>query len=278
MTNIGLISLLIIVANVAFSYQGLEKSSFLEKYKFKVDTILVHKNYIGLISSGFLHLSWTHLLFNMISLYLFSGLIEFFFGGLNFLIIYFSSLLGGNLLALYIHKNHGDYSSVGASGAVCGIVFASIALFPDLETGFIWLPFGIPGWMYGILYVAYTIYGIKSKKDNIGHEAHLGGAIIGMLSSMLIMPHLAAENYLVILAILLPVLVFIYLIVTKPHILFIDNFFFNKQQRYYNVDEKYNEQKRNMEQEIDKLLDKINKSGLNSLTTREKQKLDEYSR
>lgn len=278
MTDIGIIGLLIILANVAFSYQGFNNSSFFNRYKFTVDNILIHKEYVGLISSGFLHVSWTHLLFNMISLYAFSGLVELLIGGASFLIIYFTSLIGGNLLALFVHRNHGDYSAVGASGAVCGIIFASIALFPEMEIGFIWLPFTFPSWIYGVLYVAYSIYGIKSKRDNIGHEAHLGGALIGMLCAIVILPHSISDHYLPILAILLPALAFLYLIITKPHVLLIDNFFFNKHKKYYNIDHRYNEQKVNRERELDKLLDKINQSGMQSLSAKERQKLEEYSR
>jgi membrane associated rhomboid family serine protease len=70
-------------------------------------------------------------------------------GEIRFLIIYFSGLVGGHLLALYIHRNHGDYRSAGASGAVCGVMFAAIALFPGFGIGLFILPFSLPGWLYG---------------------------------------------------------------------------------------------------------------------------------
>src|SRR5664279_1898625 len=177
MTNTGIITLILIIVNIAFSYKGFTNETFFEGYKFEVDRILINKDYKRLVTSGFLHVSWTHLILNMFSLYAFSGSIESDLGGLQFLLIYFVSLVGGNLLCLFIHRNHGDYSAVGASGAVSGIIFASIALYPGMGIGFFGLPFSIPGWLYGILYVLYSIYGIKSGKDNIGHEAHLGGAL-----------------------------------------------------------------------------------------------------
>jgi hypothetical protein len=222
--------------------------------------------------------SWSHLIFNMISLYAFAGLLEAQLGGLYFAIIYFASLIGGDLLALLVHKNHGDYSAVGASGAVCGIIFASIALFPGFGIGFFGLPFSIPGWLYGILFVIYSIYGIKSNKSNIGHEAHLGGALIGMLVALIIYPTAVTENYFPVFLILIPTIAFIYLIVTKPQILFIDNLFFKTHRKYYNIDEKYNEQKLNKQKELDRLLDKISKKGMSSLTAKEKQQLEEYSK
>jgi membrane associated rhomboid family serine protease len=196
MINTGIVSIIIIAANFLISYKGFNDRAFFEKYKFEVDKILIEKEYYRLITSGFLHVDWTHIIFNMISLFAFSELLEIHIGPIYFLIIYFGSLIAGDLLALFIHKNHGDYSSVGASGAVCGIIFASIALFPGLEIGFFILPISIPSWIYGLLYTAYSIYGIKSKRDNIGHEAHLGGALVGMLIAIFLYPNSLVENYI----------------------------------------------------------------------------------
>lgn len=173
----GATGLFLIIVNIAFSYKGFSNNTFLDGYKFEVDKILISKEYKRLITSGFLHVSWMHLIFNMLSLYAFSGLLEYHIGELSFLVIYLTSMVGGNLLALFVHRNHGDYSAVGASGAVCGVIFASIALFPGMELGFFGIPISLPSWLYGIIYVAFSIYGIKSSRDNIGHEAHLGGVL-----------------------------------------------------------------------------------------------------
>src|ERR1700704_2307861 len=123
MTDTGIIGLVLIIANIGFSYMGFTNQTFFDGYKFEVDRILVNKDYKRLITSGFLHVSWTHLFFNMFSLYVFSGLVEITLGSLKFLFIYFASLLGGELLSLLVHKNHGDFSSVGASGAIAGVMF-----------------------------------------------------------------------------------------------------------------------------------------------------------
>lgn len=278
MSDTGVIGLVLIIANFAFSYKGFTNGIFFDRYKFEVDKVVINKDYKRLVTSGFLHVSWMHLIFNMISLYAFSGLVESSLGGLKFIIIYFVSLVGGNLLSLFVHKNNGDYTAVGASGAVCGIIFASIALFPGMEIGFFILPLSIPAWLYGILYVLYSIYGIRSKKDNIGHEAHLGGALIGMTVALIIVPWAFLENYLTILMIAVPTIVFIYLIITRPQVLLVDNFFFKTHKNYYSVDHKYNEERSNNQKEIDRILDKISKKGIGSLSKREKEKLEQYSK
>ncbi len=268
--------LILIAANVFLSYKGLSNDLFYEKYKFEVDKVLINKDYKRLITSGFLHVSWMHLIFNMISLYFFGGL-ENYVGGFQFSVIYFASLIGGNLLSLLIHRQHGEYSAVGASGAVCGIIFASIALFPGFSIGFFGLPFAIPGWIYGLLFVGYSIYGVRSRSDNIGHEAHLGGALLGMIVALLIHPEAFANNYVTILLIAAPAIAFIYVIIAAPHFLLIDNFFFKEHAGRHTIDHRYNIEKKVQQQEIDKILDKISKRGMKSLTKEEKQALKDYS-
>ncbi|MFB9078338.1 rhomboid family intramembrane serine protease [Flavobacterium procerum] len=276
MIHTAIAGYIIIIINFLFSYKGFNDKVFYDKYKFKVDKILINKEYYRLISSSFLHIDWQHLCFNMLSLYFFFGLVEAQLGIPQFLILYFASMIGGDLLALFIHRNHGDYSAVGASGAVCGIIFASIALFPGIGI-VLFFVVSIPAWLYGILYVAYAIYGIKSQRENIGHEAHLGGALIGMLTAIALYPSALKENYITILVISIPCIVFIYLIVTRPHFLLIDNYFFKSKTKYYSIDHKYNEQKKNKQEELDRLLDKIGKNGIGSLTKKEKQRLEELS-
>ena len=154
----GITAIVLIIANIAFSYKGFTNPLFFDGYKFEVDKILIKKDYLRLVSSGFLHVSWMHLIVNMVSLYFFSGIIESSLGVLQFLIIYFASLIGGNLLSLFINKNHGDYSATGASGTVCGIIFASIAVFPGMGIGFFGLPLfysGLVVWhcVYSVFYL-----------------------------------------------------------------------------------------------------------------------------
>lgn len=219
MENMGMFTLAIIVANVLVSYKGFTDQRFFENNLFQVDKVLYNKEYRRLFMSGFLHGDWSHLLFNMISFYSFANNLEGALGPVKFLAIYFASLLGGDILALIIHKNHGNYRAVGASGAVCGTIFAAIALFPGIEIGFIFIPVPIPGWIFGIGYALYTIYGIRSNLGNIGHEAHLGGAIIGLLTAIILVPQALQANFWPIIFIAAPSLIFVILLIVKPDLL-----------------------------------------------------------
>lgn len=278
MSSAGIITILLILSTVLVSYKGFTNTLFFDKYKFQVDKILVYKDYKRLVTSGFLHVSWMHLLFNMFSLYIFSGLVEGGLGSLYFLLIYFASLIGGGLVSLLIHRHHGDYSSVGASGAVWGVLFACVALYPGMVISLFPLPISIPVWLYALLFVLFTIYAIRSKKNNIGNESHLGGAIVGMALALIINPMALVNNYGKILIVLLPALAFLYLIITRPYLLFIDNLFYRTHQDYYSIDHQYNVEKRDQQQEIDRILDKINKKGMRSLNKREKETLKAYSK
>ncbi len=277
MTDIGIITLLLFALTFVTSYRGFKDQSFYYKYTFEVDKILIYKDYKRLVTSGFLHINWMHLIFNMVSLYLFSFNVEAYLGGFKFLIVYFSGLIGGNLLSLFIHRYHSDYSAVGASSGVCAIIFASIALFPSMHIGLFFLPISFPAWAYGLGYVLFSIYAIRSRKDNVGHDAHLGGAIIGMIIALLMHPSSIVENYRPILLIITPAAIFLYVIITRPHLLFVDNNFFNRHYRNVTIDQKYNIAKHETQQEIDRILDKINTKGMASLTSKERKVLEEFA-
>lgn len=276
MQSSGIFSIALIIANILVSYKGFKDHVFYDKYSFKVDNILLYKDYKRLVTSGFLHVNWMHLILNMMALYFFSFGLESNIGGLNFLIIYFSGLIGGDLLSLLLHKSDGGYSSVGASGAIAGVIFTTIALVPGMKLGLLFLPIYLPAWLFGLIYILYSIYGIRSNKDNIGHDAHLGGALVGMAVGLLMYPSALAYNLPTILIITLPAIVFIVLIIKKPSLLLVNNLFF-KRNRRLNVEDKYNLGKKARQKDIDDILEKIHKRGINSLTKKEKMMLEEYS-
>jgi membrane associated rhomboid family serine protease len=271
MNQAGIVSLLIIATNFLVSYQGFKSPGFFAKYVFEVEKILIYKDYKRLITSLFLHANWQHLIFNMISLFFFSFSLESSIGSWQLLLLYLVSGMGGDLLALFIHRHDGAYSSVGASGAINGLIFAAIALNPHLQVFF------MPGWLFGIIYILFSIYGIQSKKDNIGHESHLGGAVIGMLIAVIVRPSVLIDNWWTLLIVLLPTLVFMYIIIKKPQLLMVNNLF-HKNNFNYTLDDRYNEQKKNTQVEVDKILEKIHKKGMNSLSRKEKEILNEYSK
>ena len=132
MENINMATLAIIAANVIISLKGFKDFSFFEKYKFNIAGIRKGEQF-RMISSGFLHLDFSHLLFNMLTLYFFADVVISSIGYVKFILIYFASLLVGNLLSFYFHKNEYNYSAIGASGAVSGILYSAILFYPNMS-------------------------------------------------------------------------------------------------------------------------------------------------
>jgi membrane associated rhomboid family serine protease len=202
--NINSAVLLIIIANVLVSMKGFSDDAFLNKYKFQIGKIVSGEK-IRMLTSGFLHVDWMHLGFNMYALYLFGGIVAGMLGVTSFLIIYILSLLAGNLYSFKYHKNDSYYSAVGASGAVSGIVYASILLYPDMSLYLFFIPIPIPGYIFGVGYLLYSIYGMKKQIGNVGHSAHLGGAIGGFAITLLLNPSLFYTNKLMVLLLAVPI-------------------------------------------------------------------------
>ena len=204
--NLDIVVIILVAANVLISIKGFSDFSFFEKYKFHIGGIRRGEQ-IRLITSGFLHVDYTHLFFNMFTLYFFASTVISYFNSLTFLIIYMVSLAAGSLLALFFHKNEYHYSAVGASGAVTGILYAAILLRPTMELGFIFLPIPIPAYVFGIGYLLYSIYGIKNKLGNIGHTAHFGGAVGGYLTTLLYRPSLITDHTLMVILLAIPIII-----------------------------------------------------------------------
>jgi len=276
MMNFFSIGIIIIVLNFIVSYRGFKDHIFFERYSFKIDAVRIEKDYKRLVTSGFLHVNWQHLIFNMLSLYFFIGSVENAIGSFYLILIYVTGLVGGNLLSLFIHRYHSGYSSCGASGAIAAIVFSTIALFPGMQIGLFFLP-SIPAWLFGLAYVLISIYGIRSRKDNIGHDAHLGGGLAGMLLAIILFPSVILQNTFAILVVALPAIAFILFIIYKPEALLIDNFFY-KRSKPVTVEDRYNLSRLSREKELDRLLEKIHVKGMKSLTSKEKEMLESYSK
>jgi membrane associated rhomboid family serine protease len=126
-------------------------------------------------------------------------------GSVNFLLVYFGSLIVGNLLSFYFHKNEYHYSAVGASGAVTGVLYSAILLNPDMKLYMMFIPIAIPAYIFGIGYLLYSIYGMKNRVGNIGHDAHFGGAIGGYVITLILATWLFKENLLMVGLLAVPI-------------------------------------------------------------------------
>ncbi|MEA9414509.1 rhomboid family intramembrane serine protease [Flavobacterium sp. PL02] len=193
----------IIVANVLVSYKGFNDLSFFRKYEFHVGSIRSGEQ-IRMLTSGFLHVDMMHLLFNMLTLWFFAPVVINHLGNFSFVLIYVGSLVFGSLLTMLFHKNDYSYRAVGASGAVTGILYSAILLQPDMMLGIFFI-IPMPAYLFGILYLLYSIYGMRAKNDNIGHTAHFGGAIGGYMITLIKDPSLVYDHSLMVVLLAIPI-------------------------------------------------------------------------
>jgi membrane associated rhomboid family serine protease len=199
--GIDFITIVIIGANILMSLKGFKDFSFFEKNKFSIGGIRRGEQ-SRMISSGFLHVDEKHLLFNMITLFFFAGIVIHRLGQVKFAILYFGSLIAGNLLSYTFNKDNYYYSAVGASGAVTGVIYSAILFDPWMRINFF-----IPGFAFGIGYLLYSIYGMKSNNDNIGHDAHFGGAIGGYVLTLIMVPSLLERSPLMVGVLAIPIVI-----------------------------------------------------------------------
>src|SRR5690606_21262683 len=120
----------------------------------------------------------------------------------------------GNFLTLYLEKDNYSYRAVGASGAVTGVIYSAILFNPD-EKLYLFFALPIPAYLFGIGYLLYSIYGMKSKNDHIGHTAHFGGAIGGYIITLLLVPQLLWINTKIVILLAIPIVVLFYLMKNK---------------------------------------------------------------
>lgn len=190
------IASVIFFATIAISLLAFQKGSPLR------DLFILHpwsltrgQRLYSLIMHGFIHADYMHLIFNMITFYFFAFYLEYRTGHLNFTIIYFGSLILSILTIIYKHRNDFDYRSLGASGAVSGVIFGAIIYEPTSKIYLFFFPVGIPSPLFALLFVGYSYYASKNRYGNIAHEAHLWGAIAGTALTILLDPPALVEFF-----------------------------------------------------------------------------------
>lgn len=164
------------------------------KWIFNPYTIKRNNEYQRFITSGFIHSNWMHLIFNMLMLYMFGGYVETLFrqvygelGIVFYLLLYIIGIVVSDIPTYIRHKNHPHYNSLGASGGVSSILFSFIMFMP-IEKLCLYGLLCLPGIIWGALYLAYSYYMSKKGGDNINHDAHLYGAVFGIIFTIIVYP------------------------------------------------------------------------------------------
>lgn len=185
-------TLLLLIVNVVVSLYTLSRRpQLLDQLAFRPERILRHGELYRLITAGFVHVNGTHLLVNMLTLYFFGPWLEVTLGPIGYLIVYFGSELAAHTLALIIQRDNTQYSAVGASGAITGVLFA-FCLFEPFRLLYLFFVVPIPAIIFAVGFVAISMMAMQNRGFNqtggLAHEAHLGGAIGGVVITILLDP------------------------------------------------------------------------------------------
>lgn len=190
--------LILLAIIVLISYRAFKDPLLFNQLKFNVRAVQLGE-YYRLLTAGFIHVDYNHLFFNGFTLFIFGGNALYGLDTVNFILLYMVSLLMGNGLAYYYHKSNPYYTAVGASGAIMGIVYSSILMFPEMKLAIIFFPIPFPAYVFGVGYLIYTLFGIKSQNDGIGHTAHFGGTIGGIICTLVFDPFVLEKSFYTLL-------------------------------------------------------------------------------
>ncbi|CAN5224190.1 rhomboid family intramembrane serine protease [soil metagenome] len=167
-----------------YLYPKIQNTGMLIPYR-----VVRRQTWYELFTAGFLHANFTHLLVNMFVLFFFGIVLEQNLGVAHYVALYLSGLLVSSIPSMMNHSDDPNYATLGASGGVESVLFGFIFLFPTESIYFIFLPIPIPAWIFGLAFLAYSVYESKRGAGNINHQAHIAGAIWGILYMIFFVPN-----------------------------------------------------------------------------------------
>ncbi|HEY9362027.1 MAG TPA: rhomboid family intramembrane serine protease [Chitinophagaceae bacterium] len=195
------ITVIIIIITAIVSFTGFSNRKIVDDLIFYPPAVSEHNQWYRFITCGLIHADIAHLLFNMLSLYLFGQFVEDKFieifpgyGKLLYALMYVLALVVCLLPTYNRNKHNTQYRSLGASGAVSAVVFAGLVVAPYVEVGFFFIPPIIPGFVFGPLYLLISTYLDKKGGGNINHSAHIWGALFGVAFIVIVGKLLADYN------------------------------------------------------------------------------------
>jgi membrane associated rhomboid family serine protease len=196
--NIAPVASVIFVFTIITSLYAFYDHSLYGKFMLHPYSVSKGQNIYTLITSGLVHADWMHLFFNMFTFYAFAFTLERLMGSWQFGLLYFLGLVLSDLPTVFKHKDHFNYNSLGASGAISAVLFSYILFNPMSKIYIMFIPIGIPAVVFGILYLIYCAYASRNSRDHINHDAHFFGALTGLIFTIIFVPGIL-QNFITML-------------------------------------------------------------------------------
>ncbi len=186
----------LIIANLIASIYGLSfDRRFVDSFLFNVGAVARKKQHYRIFTSSFLHGDYFHLMFNMMTLWFFGPVVERLLGTDGFLVVYFGAVMVSGMLSFYVNRRNLLYSSLGASDGVSGVVLSFCLFYPLAPIYIFFIPIGIPAILYGVIFIAISAQLMGREGNRIAHEGHLGGAMAGVVLTILMRPDVVGQYF-----------------------------------------------------------------------------------
>jgi len=195
------ITLTIVIATCAVTIVSFKNFGIYNRLLLNIDAVLGKRGeWWRMLTCGLVHTDYMHLAFNMFSLFMVGIWFEHIIASWRFGMVYALGVLAGSFASIIMHRNAPSYMAVGASAGVSAVVGAATVMHPDLSIQPLIVPFPMPAWVFGCLYIMYSVVFASRGMDNVGHEAHLGGMFGGMTLIAAFYPEVALGNAFAIVA------------------------------------------------------------------------------
>jgi membrane associated rhomboid family serine protease len=255
--------------------------SFIAHYGLSVDGILEKNQYYRLWSTLWIHSHWSPLLLNTLMLLGLGYATNSPLDTPNFLFVFLMSAVGGNMLALYVSRDDrsGQSHAIGATGGISGVLMANLTLSPSLTLNVSSLAISLPLWPLAVAFLAVSVFAAKPDHGTTNHDAHLGGAIAGLLLSPIVAPDPLQTTLWLAMIFLLPTVVLFYILVKAPEVIPVSA---SALADHSVVTQKWVSEANispderdfvTSEDEMNSLLDRITQSGYHSLSDQERERL-----
>jgi membrane associated rhomboid family serine protease len=273
-----MLTLILILLLFGATFYSFSNPMFYHKFVFTINATSGYNQYYRLITSGFIHHNWVQFFINAFMLYTASKSCELALGSAATVSVFLFCIIASNAMFWLIYKSNIDLINepvTGATAGVLGLWFALITINPKASMMFLFIPIPIPAWVFVILFFGFIFYMMQKDTTSTYSITSSGGAFAGVIAATCLQPKASLQHLYFILLMLGFICVLVYLLIAHKHLFQLS--WLNNKSTDYTLDDRFNITQNQRQEKLDSILDKINKSGIQSISKKEKEFLDTFS-